>query len=129
VGDLQSLYGGENGYPQAVLVAKKELTEEHSVWTNEFVEDVKASMEWLKTATGEQIVSTVNGHLDSNLQESSLKAPLLTAAVIGRCGVRYVPSIDCKADARKLLESFIAINPQSTVLPQSAFFGINVSVL
>ncbi len=127
VGDLQALYGGENGYPQAVLVAKKEMTEGHRLWTNDFVEDVKASMEWLKTATGEQIVSTVNGHLDSNLQESSLKAPLLTAAVIGRCGVRYVPSIDCKAQAKTLLESFIAINPQSTVLPQNAFFGVNVS--
>lgn len=129
VGDLQALYGGEKGYPQAVLVAKKEMTEAHSVWTEDFVEEVKASMEWLKTATGEQIVSAVNEHLDSTLQESSLKAPMLTAEVIGRCGVRYVPSIDCKADARKLLESFIAINPQSTVLPQSAFFGINVSVL
>jgi ABC-type nitrate/sulfonate/bicarbonate transport system substrate-binding protein len=60
VGDLQALYGGENGYPQAVLMAKKEMTEAHSVWTKNFVEDVKDSMEWLKTATGEQIVSAIN---------------------------------------------------------------------
>ena len=88
---------------------------------------MKLSMEWLKTATGEQIVSTINGHLDDTLQKSSLQAPLLTAEVIGRCGVRYVPSVDCKAQARKLLESFIAINPQLTALPQDVFFGINVS--
>ena len=127
VGDLQTLYGGENGYPQAVLVGKKEIVEEHRVWTNDFVESVKSSIDWLGTATGEQIVSTVNGHLDNTLQESSLKAPMLTADVIGRCGVRYVPSVDCKTQARKLLESFIAINPQSTVLPQDTFFGVNVS--
>ena len=125
VGDLQALYGGENGYPQAVLVAKKEMTEEHSAWTSDFVQDVKDSIEWLKTATGEQIVSAINGHLDNTLQESSLKAPLLTADVIGRCGVRYVPSIDCRQQAKTLLEGFIAINPQSTVLPQAAFFGVD----
>ena len=125
VGDLQALYGGKDGYPQAVLVAKKEMTEEHSAWTSDFVQDVKDSIEWLKTATGEQIVSAINGHLDNTLQESSLKAPLLTADVIGRCGVRYVPSIDCRQQAKTLLEGFIAINPQSTVLPQAAFFGVD----
>ena len=125
VGDLQTLYGGENGYPQAVLVGKKEIVEEHSEWTGDFVESVKSSIEWLGTATGEQIVSTVNGHLDNTLQESSLKAPMLTADVIGRCGVRYEAAMDCKDRATALLQGFIEINPQSTVLPQAAFFGKN----
>ena len=123
VGDLQALYGGENGYPQAVLVGKKEIVEGHSEWTGNFVEDVKGSIDWLKGATGEQIVSAINGHLDSTLQESSLKAPLLTADVIGRCGVRYVSALACIQQVETLLEGFIAINPQSTVLPQAAFFG------
>ena len=122
VGDLQALYGGENGYPQAVLVAKKEMTETHSGWTSDFVEEVQASMEWLKTATGEQIVSSVNGHLDNTLQESSLKAPLLTADVIGRCGVRYTTAQDCKAAATALLQGFIAVKADSTLLPQDGFF-------
>ena len=125
VGDLQALYGGENGYPQAVLVGKKEIVEEHSEWTGNFVEDVKGSIDWLKGATGEQIVSAINGHLDSTLQESSLKTPLLTADVIGRCGVRYVSALACIQQVKTLLEGFIAINPQSTVLPQAAFFGKN----
>lgn len=122
VGDLQVLYGGENGYPQAVLVGKKEIIEEHSEWTGDFVEEVKGSIDWLKGATGEQIVSAINGHLDSTLQESSLKAPLLTADVIGRCGVRYVAAKDCKTAAMALLQGFIGINPQSTVLPKDNFF-------
>ena len=121
VGDLQALYG-VNGYPQAVLMAKKEMTEEYSECTSEFVDEVKNSMEWLKTATGEEIVSAINGHLDDTLQESSLKAPLLTADVIGRCGVRYIAAQDCKPAATALMQSFIATNPNSTKLPQDAFF-------
>jgi NitT/TauT family transport system substrate-binding protein len=122
VGDLQMLYGGENGYPQAVLVGKKEIVEVHTVWMADFIADVKSSMEWLKTATGAQVVTAINAHLDGTLQESSLKAPLLTADVIGRCGVRYVEAKDCKTAATALLQGFIEINPQSTVLPQDNFF-------
>jgi NitT/TauT family transport system substrate-binding protein len=122
VGDLQMLYGGEDGYPQAVLVGKKEIVEVHTVWMADFIADVKSSMEWLKTATGAQVVTAINAHLDGTLQESSLKAPLLTADVIGRCGVRYVEAKDCKATATALLQGFIEINPQSTALPQENFF-------
>ena len=122
VGDLQSLYGGENGYPQAVLVAKKTFIEEHSAWTGEFVESVKSSAEWLKTAAGADIVATVNGHLDDTMQESSLKAPLLTAEVLGRCDVRYVQATDCKTAAVALLQEFVGINPNSTMVPTESFF-------
>jgi ABC-type nitrate/sulfonate/bicarbonate transport system substrate-binding protein len=124
VGDLQSLYGGENGYPQAVLVAKTAFVEEHSAWTGEFVESVKASMEWLKTATGTDIVATINGHLDDQERESDLKAPLLTAEVLGRCGVRYVQAADCKDGAVAFLREFVAINPTSTMVPTDNFFWV-----
>ena len=124
VGDLQTLYGGENGYPQAVLVAKKAFVEEHSAWTGEFVESVKASMEWLKTATGTDIVATINGHLDDQERESDLKASLLTAEVLGRCGVRYAQAADCKDGAVALLQEFVAINPTSTMVPTDNFFWV-----
>ena len=122
VGDLQTLYGGENGYPQAVLVGKRDIVESQTAWMSEFVSGVQTSMEWLKTATGEQIVSVINGHLDSNLQESSLKAPLLSTEVIGRCGVRYMAAKDCKTAAIGLLQDFISTNPQSTKIASDNFF-------
>ncbi|MBQ7948289.1 MAG: hypothetical protein IJ284_00865 [Clostridia bacterium] len=122
VGDLQALYGGENGYPQAVLVGKKEIVEVHTLWMENFIQNIADGAEWLKTATGEQIVAAVNGHLDSTLGESSLKAPLLKTEVLARCGVRYVAAKDCKEAAISLLQSFVTINPKATAVPKDGFF-------
>ena len=122
VGDLQTLYGGENGYPQAVLVGKKDFIEQHHSWTGDFTAKVAEGAEWLKTATGEQIVAAINGHLDSTLQATSLKAPMLTAEVLSRCGVRFVEAKECKTAATALLQAFIDINPKATALPEDGFF-------
>ena len=122
VGDLQALYGGENGYTQAVLVAKKELVEEKAEWTKEFVANVELSTEWLKTASGTEIVAAVNAHMADADMTTSLKAPLLTADVLGRCGVRFAYAGDIKDEATAFLEDLITVNAQATKLPTEAFF-------
>jgi len=122
VGDLQALYGGENGYPQAVLMAKRTVVESRGAWTADFVTKVSASAEWLTTATGAEIVAAVSAHLDETLGETSLKAPLLTAEVLARCGVRYVAAKDCKAEGIAFLQALIATAPNSTALPSDNFF-------
>ena len=122
VGDLQALYGGEKGYPQAVLVGKKEIVEVHTLWMEKFTQSISESAEWLKTASGEQIVAAVNGHLDTTLEVSSLKAPLLKTEVLTRCGVRYVAAKDCKEAAVSLIQSFVSINSKATAVPKDGFF-------
>ena len=124
VGDLQALYGGENGYPQAVLVANKHFVTANGGWVETFSEKVANAATWLKTATGEQIVTAINGHLDSTLGETSLKAPMLQAATLARCGVKFVPSADCKSAAVKLLNEYIAINTNAAAIPQDGFFWV-----
>ena len=124
VGDLQALYGGENGYPQAVLVANKHFVTANGGWVETFTEKVANAATWLKTATGEQIVTAINGHLDSMLGETSLKAPMLQAATLARCGVKFVPSADCKSAAVKLLNEYIAINANAAAIPQDGFFWV-----
>ena len=122
VGDLQTLYGGENGYPQAVLVANKAFVTANGGWVETFTNKISNAAIWLKTATGEQIVTAINGHLDETLGETSLKAPLLQAVTLARCGVRFVPSADCKSAAVKLLNEYIGINPNAAAIPQDGFF-------
>ena len=125
VGDLQVLYGGENGYPQAVLMAKRGIVESRGAWTADFVAKVSASAEWLTTATGEQIVSAVSAHLDETLGETSLKAPLLTAEVLSRCGVRYVAAKDCKTEAIAFVQNLKSTAPNSTEIPTDNFFWMD----
>lgn len=125
VGDLQAMYGGEKGYPQAALVAKKSLTEKNGEWVNDFIEDVRGAAEWLPSATGAEIVEAVAAHLADPNMETTLKAPLLTADVLGRCGVRYVSAKDCKGDAVALLQEFLKINPNVTAIPKDEFFMNN----
>ena len=124
VGDLQALYGGENGYPQAVLVAKKDFVTANEAWVKDFTTKVGNAANWLETATGEQIVTAINGHLDETLGETSLKAPLLQTAALARCGVKYIPSADCKTAAVKLLNEYIGINANAAAIPSDEFFWV-----
>ena len=122
VGDLQTLYGGENGYPQAVLLAKTELIETRETWVKEFVQKVVVSANWLTGASGNEIVSAVNAHMADSGMETSLKAPLLTSEVLGRCGVRFAYAPQITAETQAFLGDLITVNAQATKLPTAAFF-------
>ncbi len=125
VGDLQSLYGGEQGYPQAVLVVKQEFLSAHEKWTEDFVEKVKDSANWLKSATGEQIVSAVSAHMEDKNMATSLKAPLLTAEVLTRCGVWYSLAKDSKTEVKDFLQAIVGVQANATAVPEDKFFWIN----
>ena len=91
VADLQKLYGGENGYPQAVLVAKNSFIAENGVWVRDFMEDMVDAAAWLTAETTE--ISTVVQSVAANLTEGlnpSLSTANLTKSVIENCGVRFV---------------------------------------
>ena len=49
-GSLQTLYGKEEGYPQAVIVAKKSFTSQYPACTNEFIAKLNNADEYLVTA-------------------------------------------------------------------------------
>ena len=123
VGDLQALYGGENGYPQAVLVAKKSLIQEDCAWVRAFVSSLKNSAEWLKTASGAQIVSAVESHLDDPDYATTLKAQILDIeGVKARCGVRFESSLSCAARASEYLNLAKTVNEKLAVLPDGNFY-------
>lgn len=121
VGDMQALYGGENGYTQAVAVAKTSLTAD-GAWAEEFTEKLKTSIEWLKTADGAQIVSAVSAHMEDKGVATSLKAPLLSAEVVARCGVRFAKATECKTTTEEFLRALLAVNDKSAAIPNEAFY-------
>ena len=122
VGDLQNLYGGENGYPQAVLVAKKSLVEERGDWTKSFVSKVEGAATWLTTASGEDIVAAVSAHMEDEGAVTSLKAPLLSSAVLGRCGIYFTYAANCKAEVEGFLNGMLAVNDKSAAIPAQQFY-------
>ena len=121
-GDIQALYGGEQGYPQAVLVAKTELVREYEGWINTFTQKLSSAAAWLQTADGAQIVSAVNAHMDDKDTLSSLKAPLLTADVMGRCGVRFAYASESKTEVEGFLTQMRAVNDKAAAIPAQAFY-------
>ncbi len=121
-GDLQDLYGGEQGYPQAVLVAKSELVASHGAWVSAFAQKVAEAAAWLQTATGEEVVSAVSSHVADKEYATSLKAPMLTADVMARCGVWFASAKDSKMEVQSFIGEMLEINATATAMPSDGFF-------
>ena len=121
-GDLQALYGGEVGYPQAVLVAKTSLLTQYPAWVEDFAEEVAQSAAWLEMAEGSEVVSAVSANVADKDYATTLKASLLTTEVMGRCGVWFSSAMDSKAQVKAFLSEMIAVNEKATAMPADGFF-------
>ena len=121
VGDLQSLYGGENGYPQAVVVAKNGLLGTEVL--NKFITALSSADEWLMSddTAIKDIVDSIQSHITEGL-ESSIKVQNLTKPVIKNCGIRFVSATDSKADILSFMEKFNSISESSFGVPEDGFF-------
>ena len=95
-GDLQELYG-ENGYPQAVLVAKADFIEENGQFVADFIQAVAENAGWLLADTTEaaEVVQAVADHLPDGATPS-FTAENLTKEVIENCAVRFDGAASCK---------------------------------
>ncbi len=122
VGDLQTLYGGENGYPQAVLVAKNTLLQKRPDWVEAFVAKVEGSATWLQSADGEEIVAAVSAHLEDTTAASNLKAPLLSSEVLSRCGVRFTYAATDGEELAAFLSVLLSVNAQAAAVPAQSFY-------
>lgn len=97
VGDLQTLYG-DNGYPQAVLVAKNSLIESDPEFISAFKEKMGAAATWLlsEEVSAETIISAISAnYADPENTKPAFTAQQLTKTVIENCAVSFV---DCRHD-------------------------------
>lgn len=123
VADLQELYGGENGYPQAVLVAKSSFIAQHGAWVDAFMEDMIEASSWLSLETTEisSVVNAVSAHLTEGMTPS-LSEKNLTKAVIENCGVRFVSAIQSKTGINAFLEDLLSVDESSAKRVADSFF-------
>ncbi len=121
VGDLQALYGGERGYPQAVLVAKNEVVEERGEWLAAWTESLEDAS-WLTAASGEEILDVLNAHLEDKTAASSWKAAQLNPTTISRCGIRFAYAATEREEITDFLEELMRVNPSATASPAEGFF-------
>lgn len=123
-GDLQQLYGGEKGYPQAVIVAKNSLIQENP----EFIEGLTKAINDGKKAvqngeiTFENLVKAINANITEG-SVSSLNAANLNMQVYNNCAINFVPSSECKEEVKSFLAKFIAISPASAATVKDEFFN------
>lgn len=123
VGSLQSLYG-ENGYPQAVLVAKKSLIESDPAFIKSFMAEMKLNAEWLmkEEVTAESIISTITAHYPENTA-ATFNANNLTKTVIEHCAISFDNCTASVAAVKSFLtELKTAGDATATTVSESFFY-------
>ena len=99
-----ALYG-ENGYPQAVLVAKKDFIAENAAFIEDFTDAVAANAAWLleEETQAQTIYDAVVGHYLKEGTTPTFGVSDLTKEVIGACAVRFDSAASCKARVTEFL--------------------------
>lgn len=122
-GSLQTLYGGENGYPQAVAVAKKSVIENNADEIAEFMNSFATTKAWLtdENTTGGQIASAIDNMTDGDLAHK-FTAANLSKEVIANCGINFVPSSQCKDEVLAFMAKFNAVSNNAWGTPDDEFF-------
>ncbi|MDE7306973.1 MAG: hypothetical protein K2N33_06245, partial [Clostridia bacterium] len=97
-GSVQDLYG-DNGYPQAVLVAKSSLIESDPEFIAQFTGAMESAASWLmqESVSAETIFNAVkSGYADPENTTPAFTAANLTKPVIENCAIRFEKSASCK---------------------------------
>lgn len=120
VGDLQELYG-QNGYPQAVMIAKNSLIENSPEFIDDLIAAVSASAEWVNSdeVSVEAIISAVN----SNGGVGSLTVNNLKPDTISRCAINFVSAQDSREDVLEFIQKYNSVTGSSLTLSNQFFYN------
>lgn len=120
-GDLQALYGGEEGYPQAVLVGKKSVLSDDKEAADTLVSYFKGNAEYLANAETANVLSLLEGARTAGLAPA-FNTNNLNATVIANCSVRYTEAKDCKNAVNAFLAKLIAVSADAAATVSDAFY-------
>ena len=120
-GDIQQLYGSENGYPQAVVVAKNEIITQNPYFLEQFMTELEVNEEWLATAPAQTVIDAVASHLPEGTTPT-FNAKNLTSQVISNCGIHFVDALADKNRVTNFLEEMAEVDPTSVGEVSETFF-------
>ena len=120
-GSLQTLYDGENGYPQAVLVAKTSVIEEAKSVVDTFITYMEGSADFLASASAADVVALLEDCYTEGMTPS-LNANNLNVTVIANCSVYFTAAQDCKSRVNAFLAELIGLNAEFTSAVSDSFY-------
>ena len=122
-GSLQTLYGDGNGYPQAVLVAKKSVIANYSDTINSLISSFADNYNWLVSndTSAETIVNAIVSALPDGTAPT-FTANNLNKTVIANCGIGFINATNAKASVLAYLNKINGITANSFGVPVDGFF-------
>ena len=124
-GSLQELYGEGEGYPQAVVVAKKTAIENDGAIVSAVVNAFIQNKEWLvsENTTAETIVNAVRSGFISGDMSPTFTANNLSKSVINNCGINFKLSSENKTEVLSYLSKINAVSNNAFGTPSNDFFA------
>lgn len=125
-GSLQALYGDGNGYPQAVLVAKKSVISSNGDLIDKLISSFIQNKAWLlddNTKPQDIISAVVSAFVDSDTAPT-FTANNLNKTVINNCAINFIKASDCKNDVLEYLQSINAVSNNAFGAPNDEFFYV-----
>lgn len=109
VGDLQTLYGGDVGYPQAAVVAKKQFVQNSPEKLATIIDGLTGADDYLSTASIAEICDGVSAHREEGLSANFTKETLTRAGIL-RSNVRFETSANCREKVDAFLQKLSQID-------------------
>ncbi len=124
---LQDLYGADGGYPQAMLVVKKQIAESNTKVITALTESFAKNVEWLKAETTSMtdVVNAVQSGFVKDDTAPTFTANNLNAQVIENCAIEFVSASESKTAVLSYLEKLNAISNNAWGTPADSFFYID----
>lgn len=122
-GNLQSLYGEEGGYPQAVAVAKSSLIESNQKAVSAFVSSFEFSQSWManESTSAQAIISAIDNMTKGDF-DHAFTAENLTKGVIANCSIKYEKNESGKAKIIAFMKKLNAVSSSPWGTPAEEFF-------
>lgn len=119
---LQELYGDGNGYPQAVIVAKRTLIESDTAWVRAFLAQVESGAAWLKTAEIESICGAVEGKLHGGIAPT-FTPKTLSREAIENASVYFSSAMESKTEIKEFLRDLSSVATENFEVSDGFFYG------